>query len=333
MSHLLFQLAVFLSINLIFIPPLVAHESRPAHLEVEIIEAHQLDIHWTRPIRDGRVLPLTPVFPQHCRLQGQVRVVELQAVVHESWQLHCGEEELIGEKISVNGLHLTISDVLLRFRDLEEREYFRILDRQSLEFEIPADDAVDMNVAPYYFRLGIEHILSGPDHLLFVLALLLLIKGIWRLLKTITAFTFAHSLTLAAAILGYVNLPSAPVEAIIALSIVFLARELLYKDEERLTLKLPWLIAAVFGLIHGLGFAGGLTEIGLPAGEIPIALLMFNLGVEVGQISFIIVTLLLFEFFRKLSYKAIPAVLEKSVGYVIGGVGAFWLVQRVQGFY
>lgn len=309
-----------------------AHEARPAHLEVDVTEADLLNIHWTRPLRDGRVLPVEPGFPERCELRGRANILQLPTVVHESWQLDCGKDALTGEQIKVKGLHLVISDVLLRYRDAEGREHFRILDKQDPVFVIPGDDYVDINVAPYYFRLGIEHILTGPDHLLFVLALLLLVSGLWRLLKTITAFTLAHSITLGAAILGYVNVPSPPVEAIIALSIVFLARELLSKVEGNMTLRSPWLIAAIFGLVHGLGFAGGLSEIGLPEGEIPLALLMFNLGVEAGQVGFILLALLLFEILRKLEYGVAP-LMEKSSGYAIGAMGAFWLVDRVQGFY
>ena len=158
---------------------------------------------------------------------------------------------------------------------------------------------IDLNQkSPTRFRVD-PHILSGADHLLFVLGLLLLIQGFWNLVKTITAFTLAHSISLMAAILGKVHVPSTPVEAVIALSIMFLACELLRSDSQSFSRRLPWLIAAVFGLVHGLGFAGGLSEIGLPQGDIPLALFMFNIGVEAGQIVFVTLAITLLEGLRK----------------------------------
>ncbi len=313
-------------------PVTLAHDARPAHLEIVEVLTGQLEIDWTRPVRNGRALDIHPVFPQKCNLKGLHRAFQLQGVLHESWQLDCGTDELSGEEITVSGLHNVISDVLLRFRDYRGKEHIRILDNQEPVFTVSAENSTVLNIISYYFRLGVMHILTGSDHLLFVLGLLLLIQGFWRLIKTITAFTLAHSVTLAAAILGYVHVPSTPVEAVIALSIVFLACELLRRNPDSMTLKTPWLIAAVFGLVHGLGFAGGLTEIGLPEREIPMALLMFNLGVEVGQLSFIMIVVCLLSILRWVKLEWDP-ILEKATSYAIGSIGALWLIERVSNFY
>jgi HupE / UreJ protein len=186
------------------------------------------------------------------------------------------------------------------------------------------------DAARRYLALGVEHILLGIDHLLFVLGLLLIVRGPWMLIKTVTAFTVAHSLTLALATLGLVAVPSRPVDAAIALSIVFLAAEILRARQGRvgLTHRFPWLIAFAFGLLHGLGFAGALAEIGLPAGEIPLALLFFNLGVEIGQLMFIGAVLSLRWAAQRLEV-AWPAWAEPLPAYAIGTVASFWLIERV----
>ena len=188
-------------------------------------------------------------------------------------------------------------------------------------------------IAATYLRLGVEHILTGFDHLSFVLGLLLLAPS-WRILAaTITAFTVAHSLTLAGAALGWVRLPSAPVEAIIALSIVFVAREAWRKagGEKSLTARWPWLLAFGFGLLHGFGFAGALSEIGLPAGDVPLALFTFNLGVELGQLAFVAVALGL----SRLALRRLPRRpwMVVAPAYAIGTLAAFWCIERVAGFF
>ncbi len=182
--------------------------------------------------------------------------------------------------------------------------------------------------------MGIDHILGGIDHLLFVLALLLITKGTRNLIKAITAFTVAHSITLSLAALGVVGLPSAPVEAVIALSIVFLAVELIhyYRGKKSLTAQYPWIVAFAFGLLHGFGFAGALAEIGLPQTAIPAALFFFNVGVEVGQLMFVIVILGILWMINKLSVKW-PQWVRFVPPYAIGAVASFWLIERVVGFF
>ncbi|MDP6095627.1 MAG: HupE/UreJ family protein [Gammaproteobacteria bacterium] len=196
--------------------------------------------------------------------------------------------------------------------------------------ELKAGSGSLLNLASRYLALGVEHILFGIDHLLFVLGLLLLVKGFWTLIKTVTAFTVAHSLTLACAVLGYIPLPGAPIEALIALSILFLAREILMGQRGQITLVhyKPWLVAFVFGLIHGFGFASALGELGLRDGDIPLALLFFNLGVEAGQVAFIGL-LVLFNFaLGKLLERFIPWI-QTTLAYCLGGVATFWFIERL----
>jgi hypothetical protein len=191
--------------------------------------------------------------------------------------------------------------------------------------------------AKRYTLLGIEHILVGIDHLLFVLALLFVVGGGWRLVKTITAFTVAHSITLGLATLGYISMPSAPVEAAIALSIVFLCVEIIHTQQGRkgLAFSYPWVVAFAFGLLHGLGFAGALSEIGLPPSEIPLALLFFNIGVELGQLLFVFGVLAAMALLRN-GAKILPSSVafqraERAMVYVIGVLSSYWLIERSMG--
>ena len=181
-----------------------------------------------------------------------------------------------------------------------------------------------------YLRLGIEHILLGVDHLLFVLGLLLIVRDRWMLVKTITAFTLAHSITLAVATLGYASAPLLPLNAAIALSILFLGPEIVRVrgGQTSFTIRHPWVVAFAFGLLHGFGFASGLTTMGLPPAEIPLALLVFNLGVEVGQLGFVALILLLDRAFRALQILW-PRFVAALPGYVVGSLGAYWTIQRV----
>jgi hydrogenase/urease accessory protein HupE len=197
---------------------------------------------------------------------------------------------------------------------------------------IPGETST-FDVIKTYSKLGVEHILLGIDHLLFVLALIIITKGKWKIIKTITAFTIAHSITLSLAALGYVNFPTPPVEAVIALSIVFLAVEIVKNQggQQTLTSKKPWLVAFTFGLLHGFGFAGALSNIGLPTNDIPFALAFFNVGVEAGQIAFVIVVL---GVIKVLSYKSEwPIIIQKMPAYVIGSLATFWMIERVMIFF
>ncbi len=312
--------------------PALAHESRPAYLEIKEGSAGLLEINWTRPIRAQRALNIQVVFPESCRTGGANTGRQLQGLMYEKWVMDCGATELSGKEVTIAGLSNTISDVLLRFQSRDGTVHMSVLDNKNPVFIFPSVTEPIKNIAPYYFKLGVEHILKGADHLLFILGLLLLIQRFWNVIKTITAFTLAHSISLIAAILGYVHVPSAPVEAVIALSIVFLACELVRENKHNLSRRLPWLVAAVFGLVHGLGFAGALSEIGLPEDDIPLALLMFNLGVETGQVLFVIFAIAVLQLLRRIIRDWFDKI-ELASSYAIGSIAAFWLFDRVSGFY
>jgi hypothetical protein len=208
-------------------------------------------------------------------------------------------------------------------------EHSTILRPASPDYVVP-DRATKWMVAGAYWKIGTIHILEGFDHLLFLLTLLLIVAGLWPLLKTVTAFTLAHSLTLALATLGIVHIPPVPTEAVISLSIVLLAVEVVHKNQGILTSseRFPWLVAFTFGLVHGLGFAGALSEIGVPQNEVPLALLMFNVGVETGQVMFVTgVSLLLAGLHRIHTHSALT--LSRATPYAIGGVAAFWTIDRL----
>jgi len=224
------------------------------------------------------------------------------------------------------------TDVLLLIQLQDGTQHSAILRPAAPSFLIPAK-ASKLQVASDYWTMGTIHILEGADHLLFVLALLIIVSGLGQLLKAVTAFTVAHSITLALATLGVVHVPAAPTEAIIALSILFLAAEIVHKRNGvvGITERYPWLIAFIFGLFHGLGFAGALSEIGVPQHEVPLALLMFNVGVETGQLLFIAVVLALIALLKRLPVTPPPGA-WRLLPYSIGGIAAFWTIERVLSF-
>jgi hydrogenase/urease accessory protein HupE len=244
---------------------------------------------------------------------------------------------LTGQPISIEGLSATFTDVLVRVETLGGATQTERLSPTKTVFVVQATPGAG-EVAATYFRLGLEHILFGFDHLLFVFALVILVRDWRRVAVTVTAFTIAHSITLAGATLGLVEVPSPPVEASIALSIVLVAVEILNARRGRasLTVRLPWLIAFGFGLLHGFGFAGALAEVGLPKHAIPVALLFFNVGVEIGQLCFVAAVLSVIWLFRRAASLGLnPAIilrgvdqLDEGIAYGIGGLAAYWLVER-----
>jgi len=310
-----------------------AHESRPAYLELSEAEPAVFDILWRRPARGDMVLSMRPVFPEHCeQIRPRAAYPQPGAMV-ERWSINCGATGLVGYQIRIEGLQTTLTDVLVRVSFVNGVTHTQVLRPNLTAFTVegtPSKWAIGVD----YFRLGVEHILGGIDHLLFVLALLLIVGSTRRLIATITAFTIAHSVTLAAATLGWVHVPQQPVEAVIALSILFVAGEILHgrQGHPGITSRWPWVVAFAFGLLHGFGFAGALTEVGLPQKEIPLALLMFNVGVEAGQIVFIVAVLALLSAFRRVV--AAPASWAMpAAAYGIGGISSFWLIERVIGFW
>ena len=240
---------------------------------------------------------------------------------------------LTGSVVTIKGLEKTFTDVLLRLERLDGSQLTRRLTPDSPSYVIEANPGSGQ-VAWAYLVLGVEHILLGIDHLLFVFALLLVVKGWKKLVVTITAFTLAHSITLALATLGFVYVPGPPVEAVIALSIVFVAAEIVHGQRGRpgLTERWPWIVAFTFGLLHGFGFAGALSEVGLPQTSIPLALLMFNLGVETGQLLFVAVLLAAYLALGRIRIQ-LPKWSPLFPPYVIGSIAAFWLIERVVGFW
>jgi len=309
-----------------------ADEIRPALLELSEREGGWVDVTWKVPMRGDRALALTPVLPQFFERAAPPagRTVAGAWVEYSSYRT--GGNSLTGSTLTVDGLAGVSTDVLVRVRLIDGTEHSAVLRGSSLEFTIP-EQATKGEVALSYWQMGTIHILEGFDHLLFLATLLLIVTGIWPLLKTVTAFTVAHSLTLVLATLGLVNIPPAPTEAVIALSILLLAVEALNKSHGELTLaeRYPWLIAFTFGLVHGLGFAGALSEIGIPQNEVPLALLMFNVGVETGQVLFVVAVSLLLAALARLNPGSSQFV-ARTAPYAIGGVAAFWTIERVASF-
>jgi hydrogenase/urease accessory protein HupE len=309
-----------------------AHEVRPAYLEIEQTAPDRYTVTWKQPVVSEMALHLVP------RLSGgwldgapqEALVTPLYRI--ETWHV-VSRAPLAGQTLFVEGLDRSITDVLVRANVKGERPWQAILHRDtpSIVFAFSGADGLAL---PAYVLLGIEHILTGPDHLSFVLGLMLLIGLRWRLIKAITAFTVAHSLTLAAAALGLVHFPSAVIEALVAMSILFLATELVHARQGKygLTVQYPWLIAFTFGLLHGLAFAGALSEVGLPPNAIPQALFLFNVGVELGQLMFIAAAALAMLAFTWMS-KNLPPLWQRLRGemapYAIGSFAAFWFIERL----
>lgn len=328
----LLKLCCWLAAAFVMALPAFADEIRPALLEVTERAGDRVDVTWKVPTRGDRTLALAPVLPDFFVLAAP----PVGRLVNDAWVEHTsystGGQPLTGAAIVVDGLAGMSTDVLLRIRLADGTEHSAVLRGSYPEFTIPPVPS-RLEVASSYWEMGTLHILEGYDHLLFLLTLLLIVTGIWPLLKTVTAFTVAHSLTLALATLGFVNIPSRPTEAVISLSILLLAVEALHKSGGRLTLaeRFPWFIAFCFGLVHGLGFAGALAEIGLPQNEVPLALLMFNVGVETGQIMFVVGVSLFLESLRGINAPA-SRWLAKTAPYAIGGLAAFWTIDRVGSF-
>ena len=305
----------------------VAHEIRPAYLQVTEQPDGTVRILWKTPAAGELRLKIEPVLPDGWRTIGTpVRQAHADAIVYEWIVRPAGP--LDGAVVSVTNLDQVLVDVLVRVERADGRKQTTLLRASRPTLMLLAAPSKSAIMAAYA-RIGVEHIWFGFDHLAFVLGLLLLVRGWKPLLQTITAFTVAHSITLALTVFGVVGLSPAPVEMVIAASILLLALEILRKQagEESLTTRKPWLVALVFGLIHGAGFAGALSEIGLPPSDIPLALLFFNLGVEVGQIAFVAAVAASMELGRRVPWSA-PAWGPKVAPYVLGSLAAMWCLAR-----
>lgn len=325
-------LSVLLPVLLAWSPPLLADEFRPALLEVNERDGGWVEVTWKVPMRGEKVLALTPVLPDFLTPMGPGTGRQVPGAWIETSAYRSGGQPLHGSTLRVAGLSTVPTDVVVRVNLLDGSQHSAILRSGNSAFVIP-EQVTRMELAVAYWRIGTIHILEGYDHLLFLLTLLLVVSGIWPLLKTVTAFTVAHSLTLVLATIGLVNIPPVPTEAVISLSIMLLAVEVVRRNKGELTTseRFPWLVAFTFGLVHGLGFAGALSEIGVPSNAVPVALLMFNVGVETGQVIFVLaVSLLLAGLHRIHSRGALT--LARATPYAIGGIAAFWTIERVGAF-
>jgi hydrogenase/urease accessory protein HupE len=330
MKHII----ILILLSLIIFPIAAdAHRLQPAYLEINEQTEGKFSILWKKPFVGGRPMNIYPQLPAGCSNITEPAVQALASGAVERWIVDCGKNGLTNETIVIEGLSATQTDTLLRVQLIDGSMHTTVLRPDSPSFLIP-EKASKSKVAGSYLLLGIEHILGGFDHLLFVLGLLLIVRSTMLLIKTITSFTLAHSVTLAMATLGFVYVPQAPVEAVIALSIIFLATELVkqHRGQTGLTTKAPWLVALCFGLLHGFGFAGALTEVGLPQTDIPLALLFFNVGVEVGQLIFVGGVIFVTWMIKKMKFRW-PVWVEQAPAYAIGSLAAFWFIQRTVSFW
>ncbi len=328
--------------------PPMSHEIRPALLQLTETAPERFTVLWKQPVVQDRRLPIDPVLPDHCRPLAEPRPEVVGGALVQRWEVACALRE---GSVNIKGLARTLTDVLVEVRRLDGNETRVLLNSSAPSFDLQDPSP---RVAAYLI-LGVEHLLLGIDHVLFVLGLVLFIPNRWALLKTITSFTLAHSITLALSVMGFVQVPQGPVEAVIALSILFLARELLLPQAQRsvLTQGRPWVMAFIFGLLHGLGFAGALAEIGLPREQLTLALFLFNVGIEAGQILIIALALMVFWALRRLSELAAArwslieratlwnaagssgatelrlAPINTALVYCMGAMATFWTIDRV----
>ncbi|ANY84881.1 HupE / UreJ protein (plasmid) [Microvirga ossetica] len=312
----------------------IAHDARPAYLEITETAPGRYGLLWRTPLLSGMPLPVRLGLPANVRNVTAPAQRELPDSVVER-RLVTVDGGLAGRRIDFIGLQGTITDVLVRTQTLDGDHSTTLVRPSRPWIDIEAAQG-PLTIAGAYISHGVEHILLGFDHLLFVLALVLIVRD-WRvLLWTVTAFTLAHSITLSLATLGFAQVPGPPVEATIALSILLLTYEIVRigRGEASLTARWPWVVAFSFGLLHGFGFAGALTELGLPKGDIPLALFSFNVGVELGQLAFIAVVLGVIALARRLP---LPGLVQRyaltATTYALGGLAAFWFVERVAGFW
>lgn len=321
-------LALALVLCALVAPAADAHESRPAYLELRQTGDDTFDVLWKVPARGDRRLGLYVRFPGDCEVVSEPRGMFAGGAWVERWRIR-HPDALVGSTVRIDGLRSSLTEVHVRIARLDgTTQVARVM---------PSDPSLVVVASPTrgqiaraYLAIGIKHILGGIDHLLFVLGLLFLVRNRWMLVKTITSFTIAHSITLAIATLGYARAPTEVLNVLIAMSILFLGPEIvrLCRGETTLTIRHPWVVAFVFGLLHGFGFASGLTALGLPQTEIPFALLMFNVGVEIGQLGFVSMLLAVWASLHELEFHPGPR-LELVPGYIIGVLGAYWMIGRL----
>lgn len=342
--HFVKALLLFLWFSPIAVP-VKAHEVMPASLMINEQSPNHFVVRWRIPQTQGIPLNISPIFPSDCSKKSHPINIPSALSQLQQWDIYCQNGLTQGDQIHFHGLELTLINVIIRLERVDGHQETLLASAREPNVTF---GAVDTSSSPLptsaYFSLGVHHILSGLDHLLFVLCLMLLVPKKKALIKTITAFTLAHSITLALASLSIITVPQAPIEATIALSILYLARELALKNRG-LSWQQPWVVAFAFGLLHGFGFAGALAEVGLPSGDIPTALFLFNVGVEAGQLIFVVAVLAAISILRYVLLK-IPAQISQSPStffsrvtfvllhpnlaiYAIGSVSAYWLIERL----
>lgn len=306
-----------------------AHRFAPSLLKVNEIADQQYNMVWKTPAQGTSKVPLRPVWPESCEVKNaSAPQIEGTGKV-SSWQLHCsdlGEDGLVGETLGIAGLGANQASAMVMVSLLDGRQYQQVLNAEKSEFVVPQESSAG-EVATDYAVLGMEHIWGGIDHLLFVFGLLLLVGGGTRLLWTITAFTLGHSITLSLVTLGFFDYPVALVEFTIALSIFVLAVELTRTSKHDMLWRNPWWLAGGFGLLHGMGFAGALAETGLPQDNVPLSLLFFNVGIEIGQIAFILLVLAVWFVIRRPLEPFKDRLLPVPV-YILGALSAMWCIER-----
>lgn len=317
------------------VAPARAHDARPAYLEISAVAAGRYAVLWRTPVLSGMRLPVLLRLPEGWHNVVEPTEQQLNDSIIERRVVDVGASGITGQRIEFVGLEASITDVVVRISQLDGTP--------STTLVQPARPWIEIATAPGHFAVakaflvhGINHILSGFDHLLFVFGLLLLVRGGWMLVKTVTAFTLAHSITLALATLGVVHLSAPPVEASIALSILLLAVEIAraYVGQPSFAARWPWVVAFCFGLLHGFGFAGALAEIGLPQRDLPVALFTFNVGVETGQLIFVGAVLTVRALLLRLRLpEFVIRHARAAASYLLGTLAAFWFFERLQAFW
>lgn len=318
---------LFLLLAMLWALPAHADELRPGYLEFTEKTQGAWTLVWKAPMRGGLTPQTQPILPGNCAFEGQPSKAVSGIALVTTTAVAC-KGDVSGKLIGLSNFEASQTDVLVRVEPLGRPVQALRLTPAEPKVEIKAKPD-RWQVARTYFITGVEHILFGYDHLLFVVSLVLLLTGFWTIAKAVTAFTVAHSITLIGTTLGFLGLPQRPVESVIALSILFLAVEIVKRkpDEPRLSERIPWVVAFGFGLLHGFGFAGALNEIGLPESDVPTALLTFNLGVEAGQLVIVALSLAVLELLRRFAAALVSPALRLSA-YAIGTISAFWFIER-----
>ena len=326
--------AALLGLLLLVAFPALSHRLAPSLFELRpAVEEGQFSVRWKTPLQRPAGVDIDPVLPAHCESISSPQAVPEATSVTLMWTVDCGGQGLVGSDLTVTGLAASATNALVNIQLPDGRRFRAVIHGDEPVFTVPERQS-PWQVARDYCLLGFEHILSGFDHLLFVLGLILLVSGARMLLYTVTSFTLGHSVTLSLASLGFVRFPSALVEIVIAATIVALAAEVARPPQEKVSLmrRFPWAMAFGFGLLHGLGFAGALAEIGLPQEEIPLALFTFNVGIELGQLAFVAVILVLRLLLAGPIARA-PAWLVRVPVYGMGTLAVYWCLDRASGLF